>query len=126
MNTDTLPAIGTTGTYSGFPATVARHYHGMLELRVPGGLTCVDASSFIPDEDSDPRYDVAFVELWRNPTGEYVVALRDHGAITICDDTGKPERAEHPTKGIALREANRLSKHYGVRVVVDKSAGGAR
>lgn len=62
MNTDTLPAIGTTGTYSGFPATVARHYHGMLELRVPGGLTCVDASSFIPDDES--RYcDVALVAM---------------------------------------------------------------
>lgn len=40
---------GQRGTYSGFAAVVVRHYSGnMYEIRVPGGLTCVDASYFIP------------------------------------------------------------------------------
>ena len=39
---------GDKGTYSGFPATIVRHYSGnMYEIRVPGGLTCVDVSYFI-------------------------------------------------------------------------------
>lgn len=49
----TAPTIilrpGQRGTYSGFAATVVRHYEGnMYEIRVPGGLTCVDAGDFIP------------------------------------------------------------------------------
>lgn len=41
---------GQRGAYSGFPATVVRHYDGnMYEIRVPGGLTCVDASFFVPE-----------------------------------------------------------------------------
>jgi hypothetical protein len=40
---------GQRGTCNGFPAVVARHYHGnMYEIRVPGGLVCVDASDFTP------------------------------------------------------------------------------
>ena len=36
-------------TYSGFDAVVVRHYEGnMYEVRVPGGLTCVDAGDLIP------------------------------------------------------------------------------
>jgi len=42
-----LPAIGSKGTYSGFPATVVGHYYEMVELRVPGGVTCVSPSLFI-------------------------------------------------------------------------------
>lgn len=39
---------GTKGTYSGFRAVFVRHYHGnMIEIRVPGGLVCVDMSEFI-------------------------------------------------------------------------------
>ncbi len=42
-------APGTRGTYSGFPATVIRHYDGnMYEIRVPGGVICADISYFIP------------------------------------------------------------------------------
>lgn len=41
---------GQTGTYSGYRATVLRHYDGnMYEIRVPGGVVCVTASDFIPD-----------------------------------------------------------------------------
>ena len=40
-------APGQQGTYSGFPATVLRHYDGNLyEIRVPGGVACVDAADF--------------------------------------------------------------------------------
>lgn len=43
---------GQSGTYSGFPARVSRHYDGnMYEITVPGGLTCVDAHDFIPDPE---------------------------------------------------------------------------
>lgn len=39
---------GTKGTYSGFPAVIVRHYDGnMYEIRVPGGVICVDVSDFI-------------------------------------------------------------------------------
>ena len=39
---------GTIGTYSGFSATIVRHYSGdMYEIRVPGGLICTDAAYFI-------------------------------------------------------------------------------
>lgn len=41
---------GTKGTYSGFRAVFVRHYHGnMIEIRVPGGLICVDMSEFIAE-----------------------------------------------------------------------------
>lgn len=41
---------GTKGIYSGFRAVFVRHYHGnMIEIRVPGGLVCVDASEFIAE-----------------------------------------------------------------------------
>lgn len=41
---------GQTGTTSGFPATVVRQYDGsMYEVRVPGGLVCIDQSDFIAD-----------------------------------------------------------------------------
>lgn len=40
---------GQRGTYSGFPATVLRHYHnGMYEISVPGGVICVSFDDFIP------------------------------------------------------------------------------
>lgn len=46
------PAVlsdGQRGTYSGFPATVVRHYRNdMYEIRVPGGVVCVDGRHFIP------------------------------------------------------------------------------
>lgn len=36
------------GTYSGFPASVVRHYRNdMYEIRVPGGVVCVDGKDFI-------------------------------------------------------------------------------
>lgn len=39
---------GTKGTYSGFPAVFVRHYYeNMVEIRVPGGIICVDVSEFI-------------------------------------------------------------------------------
>lgn len=39
---------GQRGTYAGFTAVFVRYYAGnMIELRVPGGLTCVDARHFI-------------------------------------------------------------------------------
>jgi hypothetical protein len=42
-------APGTRGTYSGFAATVIRHYDGnMYEVRVPGGVICMDIADFIP------------------------------------------------------------------------------
>ena len=41
---------GTNGTTSGFPATFVRYYsETMIEVRVPGGLTCIPLSDFIPD-----------------------------------------------------------------------------
>ncbi len=43
---------GQKGTTSGFPATVIRHYEGsMYEVRVPGGLVCIDKSDFIPAKE---------------------------------------------------------------------------
>lgn len=40
---------GQRGTYSGFAATVVRHYaNGMYEVRVPGGVTCISGESFVP------------------------------------------------------------------------------
>lgn len=47
------PAIiltpGQRGTTSGLHATVVRHYDGnMYEIRVPGGVCCIDARDFIP------------------------------------------------------------------------------
>jgi hypothetical protein len=45
----TVRAPGTRGIYAGFPATVLRHYDGnMYEVRVPGGVTCIDIKGFIP------------------------------------------------------------------------------
>lgn len=44
-----LPPVGTKGTSSGYPGVVVRHYHGMLEVRLPGGLCCISASDFIAD-----------------------------------------------------------------------------
>ena len=39
---------GQRGTYSGFPAVFVRYYSGaMVEVRVPGGLICIDVSDFI-------------------------------------------------------------------------------
>lgn len=39
---------GTVGTYSGFRAVFVRHVEGnMVEVRVPGGVVCVDMSHFI-------------------------------------------------------------------------------
>jgi hypothetical protein len=41
---------GDKGTYSGFPATIVRHYSGnMFEIRTPGGVACVDAYYFIQE-----------------------------------------------------------------------------
>jgi hypothetical protein len=51
MENKTLTALvpGQRGTTSGFPAVVVRHYDGnMYEVRVPGGLCCIDAADFIP------------------------------------------------------------------------------
>lgn len=40
---------GQQGTYSGFEATVLRHYcNGMYVLGVPGGTTCVSGEYFVP------------------------------------------------------------------------------
>lgn len=48
--TQTL-APGQRGTTSGFSATVLRHYAGsMYEVRVPGGVCCIDASEFVPQQ----------------------------------------------------------------------------
>ena len=39
---------GQKGSYSGFAATVVRHYSGnMYEVKVPGGLTVIDAADFV-------------------------------------------------------------------------------
>ncbi len=41
---------GQKGTYAGFKATVIRHYrNGMYEMRVPGGVSCVDGRDFEPE-----------------------------------------------------------------------------
>jgi hypothetical protein len=41
---------GQRGTTSGFPATVLRRYDGsMYEVRVPGGVVCIDVADFVPD-----------------------------------------------------------------------------
>jgi len=41
--------VGQRGTYSGFSATVLRHYrNGMYEVRVPGGVACISGSDFVP------------------------------------------------------------------------------
>jgi hypothetical protein len=41
-------APGTRGTFSGFSASIVRHYDGnMYEIRVPGGVICADVSGFI-------------------------------------------------------------------------------
>jgi len=38
---------GTKGTTSGFPAVVIRMYSaGMVEVRVPGGVTCIPVGDF--------------------------------------------------------------------------------
>lgn len=43
---------GQEGTTSGFPATVVRHYEGrMYEVRVPGGVVCIDVGDFIPSKE---------------------------------------------------------------------------
>lgn len=43
---------GQRGTYAGFNAIVIRHYEGnMYEIRVPGGVACIDAHDFIPMEE---------------------------------------------------------------------------
>lgn len=62
MNLLDLPAekrVGAKGTYSGFPATVIRHYvDTMYEIRVPGGITCVTARDIViaePSEKGAPR-----------------------------------------------------------------------
>ncbi len=40
---------GQRGTYSGFAATIIRHYDGnMYEIRLPGGVACVDVTHFVP------------------------------------------------------------------------------
>jgi hypothetical protein len=40
---------GQQGTYSGFKATVVRHYHnGMYDIQTAGGVACVDGSHFVP------------------------------------------------------------------------------
>ena len=47
-NKHVVYARGTIGTYAGFRAVFIRHYSGnMVELRVPGGVVCVDVSDFI-------------------------------------------------------------------------------
>lgn len=41
---------GTKGTTSGFLATFIRYYsEGMIEVRVPGGITCIPVADFIPN-----------------------------------------------------------------------------
>jgi hypothetical protein len=50
QNMTTTLTPGQRGTYSGFPATIIRHYSGnMYEIRLPGGLICTDASYFVPN-----------------------------------------------------------------------------
>jgi hypothetical protein len=51
----TQPAVGMKGTTSGFPATIvavcewSRSDPGVLvEVRVPGGVSCIDFSDFAP------------------------------------------------------------------------------
>lgn len=44
-----LPAIGTEGRFSGFPATVVGHYYEMIEIRLPGGVACVSPSYFVAE-----------------------------------------------------------------------------
>jgi hypothetical protein len=44
-----LLPVGTKGMYGEYPAIVVAHYYDMLEIRVPGGITCVAAQSFKPD-----------------------------------------------------------------------------
>ena len=47
---------GTAGTTSGYEATIVRHYYeGMYEVRVPGGVCCIPACDFIPDEPNAGR-----------------------------------------------------------------------
>jgi len=42
---------GTVGTYSGFRAVIVRHYYeNLYEVRVPGGVTCIDIAEFIIGE----------------------------------------------------------------------------
>ena len=43
---------GQTGTSSGYPCSVVRHYDGnMYEFRFSSGVACIDASDFVPDEN---------------------------------------------------------------------------
>lgn len=42
-----LVAPGTEGKLNGYPATVVNYYgDGMYEIRLPGGVVCVDISRF--------------------------------------------------------------------------------
>lgn len=41
-------SIGQKGSWSGFPATVLRHYrNGMYEVKTAGGTSVIDAKHFI-------------------------------------------------------------------------------
>lgn len=72
---------GQTGTYSGFPATVVRHYDSnMYEVRVPGGLTCIDAGDFILDPAPAPN------PAQEDPeTGKFDIATTPIGSIKLED-----------------------------------------
>jgi hypothetical protein len=83
---------GQRGTTSGFPATVIRHYSdGMYEVRVPGGVTCIPASDFIPETPS-PEVLAAKDELLEalgqaaagDPAGEFV---RGYGREDVTYET---------------------------------------
>ena len=75
---------------------------------------------------NSPAYNVAHVSVWLNLANEYVVGLRGVDGRIIVDDTGEKEQAEYRRKGDALKQAKMLSKHYGVEVVIDRTAGGKR
>jgi hypothetical protein len=50
-NPSVIYARGIRGTYGGFPATIMQHYDGdMYEIRLPGGVVCVDVKDFIPSK----------------------------------------------------------------------------
>lgn len=103
---------GQSGTYSGFPARVSRHYDGnMYEITVPGGLTCVDAHDFIPDPE--------IVEKGKRISGQ--IGRHDWAIGETCED-GVPVFVDD--RQLSYRKDVGAAKAYAHEIIARLQADG--
>lgn len=98
-------APGQTGTYSGLPATVVRQYDGdMYEIRVPGGLTCIDASDFLLNASTITiQITCNTGKTWTTRfNGSLAEAKRYFGNATFVDEDDNGAETSHKFASVSL------------------------